>query len=141
MKTTLIAAAAGGLLFAAGAAAQPGAGGGMPANEVIFERNDTNKDGRITESEAQAAETQLGANFSMFDLDSDGNVTAEELDTMRSRMPGGGGGAGGPGGASGGPGGGAAGSGAGGAGGGAAGGGGGASGGAQGDDAGRDTEG
>lgn len=93
MKTFAVMAST--LLFTSIAWAQPGAGGPggggqMPANEVIFERNDTNEDGRITKAEAEAAETQLGANFDMFDLDSDGVVTAAELNTMRGNMGGGG---------------------------------------------------
>ena len=48
------------LLLASASFAQPpqgpgGAAQGMPTNEVIFERNDTNKDGEITAAEAAAA--------------------------------------------------------------------------------------
>jgi len=80
--------------------AQPpgGAGGGMPDNATIMQRNDANKDGEITQAEAQAAGTQLGQTFATFDLNSDGKVVAEELDTMRQRMAAGGGFGGGPGG-------------------------------------------
>jgi hypothetical protein len=102
-----------GLLVAATGFAQPpagAAGGGMPSNEVIFQRNDANSDGEITQAEAQAAGTQLGQTFATFDLNSDGKVVAEELDQMRGRFggagragaagaagPGAGGRAGGPG--------------------------------------------
>jgi hypothetical protein len=56
----------------------------LPTNEVIFERNDTNKDGTITKEEAVAANTQLGQNFDTWDLNSDGKVTNEELDAGRA---------------------------------------------------------
>lgn len=86
------------MLGVAAALAQPpgGAGGGMPDNATIFERNDANEDGEITLAEAQAAGTQLGQVFATFDLDGDGKVVAAELDTMRERMAAGGG-PGGPG--------------------------------------------
>lgn len=109
-----------GLLITPVCFAQPGAGGppqagagGMPDNETIFANNDANGDGVITQAEAEAAGLPLGQNWAAFDLDSDGKVTAEELDTMRGRMGGAGGAgragggagrAGGPGARSGGPG-------------------------------------
>jgi hypothetical protein len=86
------------LLLASASFAQPpggGAGQGLPTNEVIFERNDTNKDGVITAAEAAAAGTQLGQQFSTWDTNSDGKVTNEELDAGRGRL-GGAGRAGGP---------------------------------------------
>lgn len=57
------------LLVSSVAFAQPpgGPGGGMPDNATIFERNDANGDGEITEAEAVAAETALGQNFATFD--------------------------------------------------------------------------
>jgi hypothetical protein len=63
----------------------------MPTNEVIFERNDTNKDGTITKEEAVAAGTQLGQNFDTWDLNTDGKVTNEELDAGRAGIGGAGG--------------------------------------------------
>ena len=84
------------LLGTSAAFAQP-PGGGLPDNATIFERNDANEDGEITQAEATAAGTALGQNFATFDLNSDGMVVADELDTMRERMAAGGG-FGGPGG-------------------------------------------
>ena len=60
----------------------------MPTNEVVFERNDTNKDGTITKEEAVAAGTQLGQNFDAWDTNTDGKVTNEELDAGRGRQGG-----------------------------------------------------
>ena len=99
MRTLTIALVA--LLAGSAALAQPpgGAAGGLPANDVIFERNDANDDGEITLAEAQAAETALGQNFATFDLNSDGKVVAEELNTVRGRMGGAGPGGAAPGGA------------------------------------------
>jgi hypothetical protein len=60
----------------------------MPANEVIFERNDTNKDGKIMKDEAVAAGTQLGQAFDTWDTNTDGEVTNAELDAGRARQGG-----------------------------------------------------
>lgn len=94
MKTTILTLST--LLVAGTALAQPpaggaGAAGGMPTNEVIFERNDTNKDGTITKEEAVAAGTQLGQAFDTWDTNTDGKVTNEELDAGRGRVGGPGG--------------------------------------------------
>jgi hypothetical protein len=96
MKT--IAAALLGLLVGSVGFAQPpgGGAGAMPDNATIFERNDANGDGEITQAEATAAETALGQNFAAFDTNSDGKVVASELDGFRQGA-GGGAGGGGPG--------------------------------------------
>lgn len=108
-RIAIVAAAA---FLPALAFAQPGRGGAAPAarelepTAEILAANDRNRDGKITSAEAREAGTWLGASFYTFDINRDGQVTAEELDTMRPLMAapqggrggGFGGGRGGPGG-------------------------------------------
>lgn len=70
----------------------------MPDNATIMSNNDGNGDGEITKAEADEAGLPLSQNWDMFDLDSDGKVTDEELTQARGQQGGGGGfGGGGPG--------------------------------------------
>jgi Ca2+-binding EF-hand superfamily protein len=80
MKTKILAAlgAASFLAFSGGAFAQGAGGPGM-----MFASMDTNKDGKITVAEAQAART---AQFDKEDANKDGFVTSEEMGERGAMM-------------------------------------------------------
>ena len=71
-RVSMIALVLGSTLFATGALAHGGKRGGHADR---FEQLDTNKDGKVTPQEAQAAKDKL---FGEFDVNGDGVVTADE---------------------------------------------------------------
>lgn len=85
MKQSIILAAT--LLLAGTAFAQQGEQGGRPegsgsgqqgSGAALFDRFDTDKDGRISQQEAQINQT-LVTNFSTADANSDGYLTRQEF--------------------------------------------------------------
>lgn len=90
LRTAIVVAAT---FLPALALAQPGGRGGapQPARELeptaeIMTANDRNRDGKITSAEAREAGTWLAATFYTFDINRNGQVVPEEIDTMRPLM-------------------------------------------------------
>lgn len=62
---------------------RPGRGPGMKKHGMMFEKMDTDKDGKISKQEWQAHHEKM---FSELDGDSDGSITKEEMKAMDERM-------------------------------------------------------
>lgn len=78
----------------------PGGGRGGFDPSAIFDRQDANKDGKLSKDEASE---RMRENFDQMDTDKDGAVSKEEFTQGMSQFRRGGGGAGGPGGGEGAP--------------------------------------
>lgn len=62
---------------------RPGRGPGMKGPGMMFEKMDTDKDGKISKQEWQAHHDKM---FTELDADGDGSVTKDEMKAMHEKM-------------------------------------------------------
>lgn len=85
MKTTRIFAAAALLPFAAAMAQSPPAPDGASQQGASFESLDTNSDGRISKTEAEA-NANVKAQFASYDLNGDGYIERSEVNSANGEQ-------------------------------------------------------